>query len=416
MARHARDTSGRRAGLLTAAACVTAVAALAGGTAASARPAKGQALTTVTVDTLPISNALPLDLGVKQGFFEKQGIEIKKTVLQSGNDIVLALANNNGNIGYVGWVPAMIARTQGIPLVTVAGSEVEGTNQSDNWQNIVVKGSSSIHTPKDLAGKTIALNALKGVGEVVVRAALKKVGVDPNSVKLLALPFPAMRSALNNGQVDAIWTPEPFMSQAVALDGGRIVMAPGPVLGRYWPNGGYVTTSTWANANPKLAKGFQTAINQSLAYAQAHPDEIKALLPSSQAGLRLPIWSPLIDTAKLGQLAAYAKEFGVIDKLPDMKALFPKSVLAGKSIEVTVTDSATTILLDGKAVKTLPIGNYTFVVADRSKKRNFALTGPDVNQKTTASFTGRATWTVALAKGTYKYSSSPQVKGSITVS
>jgi NitT/TauT family transport system substrate-binding protein len=370
----------------------------------------------VTVDTLPISNALPLDLGIKQGFFEKQGIEIKKTVLQSGNDIVLALANGSGNIGYVGWVPAMIARTQGIPLVTVAGSEVEGTNQSDNWQNIVVKGSSSIRTAKDLAGKTIAVNALKGVGEVVIRAALRKVGVDPSSVKLLALPFPAMRTALNNGQVDAIWTPEPFMSQAVAVDGGRIVMAPGPVLGRYWPNGGYVSTSTWASANPKLAKGFQTAINQSLQYAQSHPDEIKALLPASQAGLRLPIWSPLIDTVKLRQLAQYAKDFGVIAKLPDMKALFPKSVLAGKAIQVTVTDSKTSILLDGKSVKTLTNGNYTFVVADRSKKRNFRLTGPDVNQKTTASFTGRATWTLALAKGTYKFSSSPQVKGSITVS
>jgi NitT/TauT family transport system substrate-binding protein len=416
MAGLSRGPSRRRTRVLATAACAIAAVTAAGGAAATAQPARPHALTTVTVDTLPISNALPLDLGIKQGFFARQGIEIKKTVLQSGNDIVLALANGSGNVGYVGWVPAMIARTQGIPLVTVAGSEVEGTSQSDNWQNIIVKGSSSIRTPKDLAGKTIAVNALKGVGEVVVRAALRKVGVDPSSVKLLALPFPAMRSALNNGQVDAIWTPEPFMSQAVAVDGGRIVMAPGPALGRYWPNGGYVSTSTWANANPKLAKGFQTAINESLQYAQTHPDDVKALLPANQSGLRLPIWSPLIDTAKLAQLAQYAKDFGVIDKLPDMKALFPKTVLAGRSIQVTVDDAKTSILLDGKPVKTLANGNYTFVVADRSKKRNFALAGPEVNQKTTAAFTGRATWTLALAKGTYRFSSSPQVKGSITVS
>ena len=49
----------------------------------------------------------------------------------------------------------------------------------------------------------------------MIKAALKKVGVDPNSVRLLALPFPAMRSALNNGQVDAIWTPEPFLTQVI---------------------------------------------------------------------------------------------------------------------------------------------------------------------------------------------------------
>ena len=44
----------------------------------------------------------------------------------------------------------------------------------------------------------------------MIKAALKKVGVDPNSIKLLALPFPAMRVGANNGQVDAIWAPEPF--------------------------------------------------------------------------------------------------------------------------------------------------------------------------------------------------------------
>ena len=185
-----------------------------GATAASA-PARPQATVTITVNTLPIANALPLDLGIKKGFFTEQGIEINKRTLQSGNDVVLALPNSNGEIGYLGWVPMFIARTQGIPLTAVAASEVEGTNEADNWQNILVKGSSSIRTPADLAGKTIAVNALKGVGEVMIKAALKKVDVDPDSVRLLALPFPAMRSALQNGQVDAIWTPEPFLSQVL---------------------------------------------------------------------------------------------------------------------------------------------------------------------------------------------------------
>ena len=149
-----------------------------------------KALETISVDTLPIANALPMDLGIQKGFFEAQGIEIKKQILQSGNDIVLALANSNGDIGYLGYVPMMIARTQGIPLQIVAASEVEGTSQADNWQNILVKGSSDIRTPKDLVGKTVAVNALKGVGETVIKAAFKKSGIDPNSVKLLAVPVP----------------------------------------------------------------------------------------------------------------------------------------------------------------------------------------------------------------------------------
>ena len=92
-----------------------------------------------------------------------------------------------------------------------------------------------------------------------------------------------MRSALNNGQVDAIWTPEPFLSQALNLDGARIVMAPGPVLGKLLPERRLrARSSDWATKNPGLAKQFRTAINQSLRYAQTHPDEIRALLPAAR--------------------------------------------------------------------------------------------------------------------------------------
>ena len=217
---------------------------------ASAADSRTRDNVTVTVDTLPISNGLPLDLGIAKGFFASQGITIKKVTFQSGNDIVLALSNHNGDIGYLGYVPMMIARTSGIPLTLVAASEVEGTSTADNWQNILVKGNSSIQSPADLAGKTIAVNALKGVGEVVIKAALQKSGVDPNSIKLLALPFPSMRTALANGQVDAIWTPEPFLSLALNSDGARVVMAPGPALGNYFPNGGYAAMHDWMTNNP----------------------------------------------------------------------------------------------------------------------------------------------------------------------
>ena len=394
----------RRTRLLAIGAVVTALAlSLAGG---AASPAGGKALATVTIDTLPIANGLPLDLGIKKGFFQAQGIEINKRVLQSGNDIVLALANNNGDIGYVGWVPAMIARTQGIRLSAVAASDVEGTSAADNWQNIMVRGDSSIRTPADLAGKTIAVNALKGVGEVMIKAALRKRGVNPNSVRLLALPFPTMRAALRNGQVDAFWAPEPFVSQALNLDHARIVMAPGPVLGRFWPIGAYVSLDSWAKGNPALAKRFRTAINRSLTYAQGHPAEIRALLPAGTQNIRLPIWSPIIDRAKLRQLGRYAKDFNVVSKLPNLEQLVPRNITGGKTLQGAVTTKTVKLLLDGKTVKSLPEGEYTFVVSDRSKTAGFRLRGPGVKKQTSLRKTGRSTWTLSLRPGKYTYGSS----------
>jgi NitT/TauT family transport system substrate-binding protein len=383
-------------------AALLAAVALFGGLVSGAQ---GRGLVTITVDTLPIANALPMDLGIKKGFFTAQGIDINKRTLQSGNDIVLALANHNGEIGYLGWVPMMIASSQGIAISAVAPSEVEGTSAGDNWQNILVKGDSSIRTPSDLAGKTIAVNALKGVGEVMIKAALRKAGVNPNSIHLLAMPFPTMRTALRNGQVDAIWVPEPFLSQALNLDNARIVMAPGPVLGKFWPIGGYASLTDWAKANPSLAKKFRTAINRSLTYAQSHADEIRALLPAGTGNVRLPIWSPIVDRAKLRQTARYALDFGVITKLPNMLQLVPRSITGGKTLQGQVTTRAIKLLLDGRAVKTLPQGEYTLVVSDRSKTGSFVLRGPGVLRKTTVKGVRRFTWTLSLGPGRYTYSS-----------
>ena len=387
------------------------------GAAASAPTTAKRPLATITVDTLPIANALPMDLGIKKGFFAAQGIEINKRTLQSGNDIVLALANNNGEIGYLGWVPMMIASTQGIALSAVAASEVEGTSEGDNWQNILVKGDSSIRTPSDLSGKTIAVNALKGVGEVMIKAALKKRGVNPSSVRLLAMPFPTMRTALRNGQVDAIWTPEPFLSQALNLDNARTVMAPGPVLGKFWPIGGYAALTSWTKRNPAMFRKFRAAINRSLTYAQSHPAEIREMLPAGTQNVRLPIWSPLIDRSKLRQLAGYTREFGVIDKLPNLTQLVPRSITGGKTLQGTVTDKTIRLLLDGRKVKSLQEGQYTFVVSDRSKLQSFQLRGPGVRRSTGQKTRGRATWTLSLGPGRYTYSSSAarKLRGSFRV-
>jgi len=311
----------------------------------------------------------------------------------------------------------MIASTQGIAISAVAASEVEGTSEADNWQNILVKGDSSIRTPADLAGKTIAVNALKGVGEVMIKAALKKRGVNPGSVRLLAMPFPTMRTALRNGQVDAIWTPEPFLSQALNLDNARIVMAPGPVLGKFWPIGGYAALTSWTKKNPGLFKKFRTAINRSLTYAQSHPSEIRELLPAGTQNVRLPIWSPLIDRSKLRQLAAYTKEFDVISRLPNLTQLVPRSITGGKNLQGSVTDKAIKLLLDGKKVKSLQEGEYTFVVSDRSKIQNFRLRGPGVSKATSLKGRGRSTWTLSLGPGRYTFSSSGarKLKGTFKV-
>jgi NitT/TauT family transport system substrate-binding protein len=412
-----RSGTFRRAGLALALVAAAALLLALVGPAASSPTKTHRKLATITLDGLPIANGFPLDIGIQQGFFAKRGIEIKKTVFQSGNDIVLAMANHNGDIGYIGWVPAIIARSQGIPVVTVSASDNEATSIDDNWQNVLVKGNSSIRTPKDLEGKTVAGNALKGVCEIVIRAALSKHNVNQDAVKFVAIPFPAMRAALNSGQVDAICAPEPFMTQGLTLDGDRILIAPGPTLGKYWPNGTYVALQDWVQKNPALAKGFHDAMAESLAYAQAHPEAVRAMLPAATRNIRLPVWSSLIDRRQLVQLAKYAKQFGAISTLPNIAALVPAAISTGLVLQGNVGPNTISMKLDGKPLKTLLAGDYTFVVSDRSATQNFHLKGPGLNKSTGKKQVGRLSFTTKLAKGKYTYSSDakPSLRGSFTV-
>src|SRR5262245_34305576 len=391
------------------------LAAIVVGFGGIAGSAPGQSMTTINVDTLPIANGLPLTLGINKGFFAAQGLEIKTKTFQSGNDIVLAMANGDGDVGYVGYTPAMIARKQGVtPMSVLAASETEGATEADNWQNVVVDGSSSIRTPRDLVGKTIALNALKGVTELVVRGALDKLGIDSNSVKFVTMPFPTMPSALAAGQVDAIHTPEPFMSQVLAR-GGRVVMAPGPVITPFLPNGCYCARADWIAKNPALVRRFRAAINQSLTYANSHQDEIRALLPAAIRNIRLPNWSPLLDRSKLLLLAQLAKKYDIIKTLPNMTTFAPRFVEEGTFLDATVGQSGfLTIRLNGRPLTRLKAGKVTIAVADKSTKDNFHLRGGGVNRLTSVAKKQSATWTLTLKKGTYRFSSDGSSKKKVT--
>jgi hypothetical protein len=166
-----------------------------------------------------------------------------------------------------------------------------------------------------------------------------------------------------------------------------------------------------------MAKKFATAIKKSLVYAQSHPDEIRALLPAGTGNVRLPIWSPIVDRTKLVQTAKYARDFDVISKLPNMLQLVPRNITGGKTLQGTLTKTAIRLLLDGRTVKTLPQGEYTFVVSDRSKTGSFRLKGPGVTKTTPVKGVGRYTWTVLLAPGKYTYTSagSPALKKTFRV-
>jgi NitT/TauT family transport system substrate-binding protein len=311
--------------VLILAALLAAVIAGCGGDDESSSAGDGP--TKVKIGVLPISNVAPLYLGIEKGFFREENLEIEPTIAQSGNEIATALVSNDLQFAFLGWVPAASAASKGLPIKAVANADNGAMTEEKEWTQILVKKGSAIREPADLEGKTIAVNALKGVGETVIKAALEKRGVAPDSFELLEVPFPEMPAALKADRVDAIWAPEPFLTSVLGSD-GRSVEAPLTTLGQRYVNGAYATNEQFLGEDEDAVERFVRAINKSLDYATEHPEEARATIPTFTQipkevadKIRLPLWPTDIDRDQLDELLGYAVDYGVMEEAPAVDEL-----------------------------------------------------------------------------------------------
>ena len=97
----------------------------------SAAPSGENGVTTITVGVLPIGNAAPLYLGMEKGFFEEEGLELKPQMAQSGNELVTTLVSGDSQVAFLGYVPVIVARAQGLPLKVVANADTGADTAPD---------------------------------------------------------------------------------------------------------------------------------------------------------------------------------------------------------------------------------------------------------------------------------------------
>jgi NitT/TauT family transport system substrate-binding protein len=288
----------------------------AGGNGASAGP------TEITVGTLPIANAAPMYLGMEKGFFEAESLTIKPQVGEGGAALIPSLLSGDAQFAFVGVIPAITAVAQEVPIKVVTSSDDAARTEKDDWQTLVVPKGSPIKGVEDLPGQTIAVNALRGLAEVVISRSLEKQGVDYREVKLLEVPFPEMPAALSEKRVDAALLTEPFLS-AVLAEGGMQIDAPSVETLPSFPNGVYVAAEQYIAENGDVVDRFSRAMNKSLDYAQAHPEEVRQIIPTftevpeaAAQQLRLPPFDSELDREGIELEAELTAKYGIIDEAP----------------------------------------------------------------------------------------------------
>jgi NitT/TauT family transport system substrate-binding protein len=311
--------------------CAVAVALAAPGCAADAEDG-GRAK--LTVGVVPIADVAPVQLGIDKGFFEDEGLDVELLTGQGGAEIVPQVVSGDVQVGFSSTPTLLAAASERLPIEIVApavGSPPRKTGHGENVEGaLMVAKNSPIRGYADLAGKTVAVNALGNVIDVTLNAALERHGVNHTSVERLEVPFPDMLAALDAGRVDAAFLATPF--KTVAEQSGKY-RAVGFSIYETRPeliHTTYFVSREWADGNRQVLERFLSALRRSMLYAAGHeretrdavgaivelPEDVIEALPPIN---RRPDCAELEVSSEL--MADLMVEYGAIERAPDLDSL-----------------------------------------------------------------------------------------------
>jgi len=232
------------------------------------------------------------------------------------------MVSGDYDFGFVGYISAGIAAAKNVPVCVLTANDATATSNEDDWQVLVAAGDSPIQGPEDLVGKTIGINALGGVAEVMIKAALDKAGVDWKTVNLIEVPFPEVPAAIAADRIDAGFATEPFLT-TVLDQGGKVVFAPQSYIRPENPNGSYATTQQAFQEDSDLMERFEAAMTASLDYANENPDAVREIIPTytqipaEVAGrMRLPVFQSELNEEAIDEQMGFLEEYDIVEKAP----------------------------------------------------------------------------------------------------
>jgi len=281
----------------------------------------------VKIGLIPIADVAPVFVGIKQGFFKEQGIELEPQFAAGGAAITPAVISGDFDIGFSNTVSLLIAASKDLPVQIISQGVLGGPDDSKPWADLLVPEDGDIKEPKDLEGKTIAANTLNNICEVTINATLEEKGVDVSKLKYTEIPFPEMVAALEKGRVDAACVVEPFVTQGKGagmrgIDPFYAGTAPDLTVATYFASREYI------EKNPEIVDRFVTAMEKSLQYASEHPDEVRDVLteyteipPEAAKAINLPSWKPELTEDTIQRLSELSQKYGLIEEQPDLNEL-----------------------------------------------------------------------------------------------
>lgn len=229
-------------------------------------------LTDISLGVLNIAPSAAVQYGLDEGIFEDHGLNVEITEGQGAAAMLPAVQTGDMDFAVGNALSVLTAVDQGLEMRLLTGYS-HSYSEGDDINGVVVRSDDDFEGWDDLEGRDVAVNVLNGQGDLTIMEAVAQDGGDPDSLGLTEIDFPEMTGQLERGNVDAIWLPEPFLSQTLAEDDFELLGHPNQEVIPGLPTMHSFTSAQYAEQNPKLTEQFQEAMDEVLTAAEDNPED-----------------------------------------------------------------------------------------------------------------------------------------------
>lgn len=215
-------------------------------------------------------------VGILDGIFKKNGLNVKLVKLNTSSQLVPALVGGSVQIGVGVADDTAAAIMKGYPLEFIALSE--------SHYNLELWGDKGITSVQGLVGKKVAISAPNSESDFGLTALLANNNIPQTAVqRQYTGSIPGMVAALESGSANALLTQPP---QGTAT-GKKGFVKIADLSNLPFAVGSYTVTKAYAAKNATVLQRFANAEVQNLAFIRQHPNKTIAAI-EADSGISSP--------------------------------------------------------------------------------------------------------------------------------
>jgi NitT/TauT family transport system substrate-binding protein len=276
---------------------------------------------------------VPLEVGIRYGFFKKYGIEIENSAYGGGGKLQQALTADSVDIG-LGSSPEMSGIVKGVPVKAVAAMAGPPLLIA-----LMVRPDGTIKTVDDLKGRRVGVTTTNSLTAWLVSELSRQKGWGPDGIAVTPLgAIPGLLAALMMMQVDGFVADISTLQRAEEAGEGKILLSFGDLVKDFHIHVIFATNKLIAT-RPGAIRGFLAGWFETIAFMRANKADTVTIAMEVTGKDReivgrsydelMPMFSDTgkFDAKALDTLRRSFVELQLLPAEPDMSKLYTEALL-----------------------------------------------------------------------------------------